>query len=543
MPTILPSNTSDDLDLSVLDSFNFNELEQQDQTPAKKKSETESESLDLSSLDNLFPKEIQPLSLPPSKITSGFGKRKDPYGLGVKFHNGVDIPIALITPINSLGKGTVIEVGDSGNKSYGRFVKVDYGGGLVLTYGHLNKVGVEAGDRISSEAVVGLSGSTGRSKGPHLHIKAELNGKPVNPVDYFGSIHDVAIGALSTDDVVNEAKLDLSVLDNLDENIIKAEENKEELDLSPVDQIGEFNIKDLKPLEEKPFVDRRTIEEKIAAGAAALHQPNITGANPNQLTGDRLTTIIPVKGVNRPDINTITDYWLGAIDPNYSQVNQEYRAQTGRNLIEFTGSAEPIGDHKYKLTARMTKGATDLINAYIEGRSKGGPQAGWEAAYLKSQQIKREEQAVRKQIEAAKQANVNVLAEKHPYIKTAFNILSPATLIDENAIKSGISQAGLADAQLIHNLRMLPEALYTLYRYGGDSQQYQDLIDKDREIQKNLFGYQNEIKQPESLSEKVGAGIVTGAISFPKYALAGSLGIGALPTLTYVENLHRGNIE
>jgi len=549
MATISALNSSDDLDLSVLDSLKLNdeELDDQDQSPTNKqqKQKQEEEPLDLSSIDKIFPKEIQPLSSPSSKISSGFGKRKDPFGLGIKFHNGVDIPIALNTPINSLGKGTVIEIGNSGKKDYGKFVKVDYGGGLVLTYGHLNKIGVETGDRISSEAVVGLSGSTGRSTGPHLHIKAELNGKPVNPVDYFGSIHDVAIGALSTDDVVNDAKLDLSVLDNLNEKAIKDEEDKEPLDLSPVDQIGDFNIKDLKPLEDKPFVDRRTTEEKIAAGAASLSQPKVSGANPNQLTGDRITTVIPVKGVNRPDVNTITDYWLGAINPSYSQINQEYRAQTGRNLIQFDGSAEYVGNHNYKLSARMTKGGTDLINAYIEGRSKGGPEAGWEAAYLKSQQIKREEQAVKEQIVNAKKQNIEDLAKRHPYISSAINIISPSSVLVTNKedVEAGIANAGLADAQLVHNLRMLPEALYKLYRYGGESKEYQDLIDKDREIQENLFGYQGEVKQPKDIGGKIIAGAATGVVSFPKYALAGQAGIGALPTLAYVENLHRGNIE
>lgn len=534
----MPSLLDEELNLSVLDSFEGFNLDEQDQD---KKKETKTDLLDLSVLDDTFTKETQPLSKPPAKITSKFGKRKDPFGLGERFHNGVDIPMKLNTPIASLGRGIVTKTGDDGGKSYGKYVVVDYGGGLELTYGHLSKIGVEIGDKVTPEAFVGLSGSTGRSKSPHLHIRAMLNGKPVNPEDYFGSIHDVALGALTETNAVDEAKLDLSILDTLDEEQIKREVDNEQLDLSALDTLGDISVK---PLEQLPYKDNRTIEEKIAAGAVASFQPKITSPNPNQLVGDQITTIIPVKGVNRPNINTITDYWLGAVDPSYSQINQEYRGMTNRNLIEFTGNAEYIGDNKYKLTARFTKSGTDIINAYIEGRKKGGPEAGWEAAYFKSQEIKRQEQVVRDELIRIKEANTDSLAKRHPYLTSILGIVSPITTVvsDPDVLRAGTAQAGLMDAQMVHNLKMLPEALYTLYRYGGDSEQYQQLIEKDREIQENLFSYHNEARQPDTTVGKVAAGTITGAMQFPKYVLAGSLGAGSLPTLAYVENLHRGNI-
>jgi len=172
------------LDLSSLGSFSSENLP--DETnPDLQQPKKSLQTLDLSSLDNLFPKEQQPLEKPTEEIRSKFGIRSDPFNGQPKFHNGIDLKLPLNSPVKSLGNGTVINVGDSGKKDYGKFVTIDYGGGLELTYGHLNQQKVEVGDKITSDALLGLSGNTGRSKGPHLHIKAMLNGVPVDPQKYF----------------------------------------------------------------------------------------------------------------------------------------------------------------------------------------------------------------------------------------------------------------------------------------------------------------------------------------------------------------------
>jgi hypothetical protein len=520
-------------DTDVIGSFNTDLSDDK-----KKKKES---SFDFSGQEDLFPKERQPLKTPSSKITSKFGKRSDPFGAGIKFHNGIDIPMTNNTPITSLGKGTVINIGDSGSKDYGRFVEVDYGGGLVLTYGHLNKVAVERGDRVSQEAIVGLSGSTGRSKGPHLHIRAKLNGKSVNPEDYFGNMHDIAIGALTNEDVISNKNYDFSGQDEIQE----ISDVSEAIDVEAFDFSGQDSIGEVKPIVETPAEDIRTVEERLAAGAASIDKEKITVTNPSQLVGSQITTIIPTKGAFKPDTNTAVDYWLGAIDPNYSRINSEYRSQTGKNLIEFDGKPEFIGDGKYQLTARLTKGSVELINAYISGRNKGGPEAGWEAAYFKSQEIRRQEQAVSEEIARVKAADKETFANKHPYIAAAFNILAPGSMLltDPKSVKAGIANVGATEAQLIHNLKLLPEAIYTLERYGGDSEEYERLIRRDETVQRRLESYQSEISQPETTSGKIVSGAVTGALSFPKYAIAGSAGVAGLPLLVYVENLHRGNRE
>jgi murein DD-endopeptidase MepM/ murein hydrolase activator NlpD len=529
----MPSLLDEELDLSVLSSLeNFNEQDQD------KKKEVKTDTLDLSVLEDTFSKEIQPLKTPEKKITSKFGKRKDPFGLGKKFHNGVDIPMKLGTPITSLGRGIVVNTGDSGSKDYGKFVVVDYGGGLQLTYGHLNKIGVEVGDKVTSEAFVGLSGSTGRSKSPHLHIKAMLNGKAVNPEDYFGSIHDVALGVLSNDDVVENSKLDLSILENLDEEEIKKEEEKEVLDLSSIDTLGDLTVK---PIEEVPYIDNSGLAETIARGSASYYQPKTSVKSPDEFVGNPIRTSINIlHDLNRPNLtgiglkpseNQVVDAWLGALDPSYAQLNSEYRNKTGKNLVllDANRAATYKGNSKWEIAGRLTYGAKELINSYIEGRKKGGVDAGIEAVYFKNQQLDRQAKIVGEEISKAQATNQERLNKAHPYIRLWAGF------------ESGVIQSGRMDAQLFHNLRMLPEAIYTLYRYGGDSDQYQQLIERDREIQEKLFSYQGDIPQSENISGKIAAGVGTGVASFPQYALAGSLGAGVLPTMVYVENLHRGS--
>jgi len=64
---------------------------------------------------------------------------------------------------------------------YGNMVELDHGNGLITRYGHLSRIDVEVGDKVSRGQLMGLVGSTGRSTGPHLHYEIRLNEKPINP--------------------------------------------------------------------------------------------------------------------------------------------------------------------------------------------------------------------------------------------------------------------------------------------------------------------------------------------------------------------------
>lgn len=122
-----------------------------------------------------------PVSIPApgAKITSIFGNRRDPFLGRLAFHAGIDFRVATGTPVHATGAGTVITAGRSGG--YGNMVEIDHGEGFTTRYGHLSKILVSVGDRITAGETIAKSGSTGRSTGPHLHYEIRHNGEAIDP--------------------------------------------------------------------------------------------------------------------------------------------------------------------------------------------------------------------------------------------------------------------------------------------------------------------------------------------------------------------------
>lgn len=104
-------------------------------------------------------------------VTSVRGYRKDPFGSGrLIYHNGWDIAVPVGTPVYPMSKGMVSYAG--WYKGYGYTVVVDHGfDGWVSLYGHNSKVLVSAGQIVENTSPIALSGSTGRSTGPHVHVE------------------------------------------------------------------------------------------------------------------------------------------------------------------------------------------------------------------------------------------------------------------------------------------------------------------------------------------------------------------------------------
>lgn len=94
-------------------------------------------------------------------------------------HHGLDIAVPLGTPVHSTQSGRVIHAGWN-DEGYGNLVIVE-NGAYRTYYAHLEDIDVQVGDQLASGAVVGLSGSTGNSTGPHVHYEVRLNGTTVNP--------------------------------------------------------------------------------------------------------------------------------------------------------------------------------------------------------------------------------------------------------------------------------------------------------------------------------------------------------------------------
>ena len=116
-------------------------------------------------------------------VTSEFGYRKDPFTGKTKGHGGMDLAVPTGTSVRAALPGTVSVSRYSA--SYGYYVMIDHGGSLATLYAHNSRLLVEAGQSVEVGDVVALSGSTGRSTGPHLHFEVRLNGVRTNPRSYL----------------------------------------------------------------------------------------------------------------------------------------------------------------------------------------------------------------------------------------------------------------------------------------------------------------------------------------------------------------------
>lgn len=110
-------------------------------------------------------------------ITSNYGWRHDPIDGGMRHHNGVDIAVPTGTSVKAIAAGTVLQ--STWRGGYGNLVSIDHGDGTVSLYGHNAQLLVAVGEQVQAGQTVALSGSTGRSTGPHLHFELWRNGSNV----------------------------------------------------------------------------------------------------------------------------------------------------------------------------------------------------------------------------------------------------------------------------------------------------------------------------------------------------------------------------
>jgi murein DD-endopeptidase MepM/ murein hydrolase activator NlpD len=116
-------------------------------------------------------------------ITSRFGARLDPFLRRPAMHTGVDFKAPIGYPARASAAGTVITAGYTGG--YGYMVEVDHGGGVTSRYAHLSRVLAREGDIVARGAIVGRTGTTGRSTGPHLHYEVRVDGRAIDPMSYI----------------------------------------------------------------------------------------------------------------------------------------------------------------------------------------------------------------------------------------------------------------------------------------------------------------------------------------------------------------------
>lgn len=115
-------------------------------------------------------------------ITSTVGGRASPGGIGSTNHKGTDIGrVGYTSPVYASKSGTVIV--SQRSSSYGEYVVISHGSGNTTLYAHLSSRKVSVGQYVNQGDVIGITGSTGNSTGPHLHFEITENGVRINPLN------------------------------------------------------------------------------------------------------------------------------------------------------------------------------------------------------------------------------------------------------------------------------------------------------------------------------------------------------------------------
>jgi len=117
------------------------------------------------------------------RLTSPFGPRHG------RMHEGDDLAAPLGTPIYATADGVVTKAGWS--SCYGRLIKIRHTMGYETRYGHLSRIRVKEGQRVSRGDRIGDIGSSGHSTGPHLHYEIRIGGRAINPMIYIKAGRDV----------------------------------------------------------------------------------------------------------------------------------------------------------------------------------------------------------------------------------------------------------------------------------------------------------------------------------------------------------------
>ncbi|MGB0783549.1 MAG: M23 family metallopeptidase [Marinomonas sp.] len=150
-----------------------------------------------------------------ARTSSGYGQRQHPVTGNMKFHRGQDFAVNTGTPIYAPADGTV-EVTRPSNQGSGNFLKLLHGYGFSSSYSHLSKFAVNKGDFVKMGDLIGYSGNSGLTSGPHLHYEIRFIGRALDPkpfinwnVDNFETIFD-SVRGIRWESLVDKIELRVS---------------------------------------------------------------------------------------------------------------------------------------------------------------------------------------------------------------------------------------------------------------------------------------------------------------------------------------------
>jgi hypothetical protein len=486
-------------------------------------------------------------------VSSGYGNRKAPTKGASTFHDGIDIPLDINTPLKPFGNGEVFFAGI--RKGYGKSVGIDYGNGVKVYLNHLNKTDVEVGDKVRPEAIIGLSGNTGTSTGPHVHIQAEKDGISIDPRKIFNedpSKVGLALtikGLLDDNNIIAESikddEADFSGLiqssNNIEQQKVAIEEEPDFSGIAPTTENEQIDTDVLKfiPADKPNKVGYGQLFTEgfashfgqMAKGIESLEkfQFKPRTANPNA-PGKRVTFTIPSENGERPNNDTVNKELARVL--GLSNLDNKFRKETNSPLIHLPSpdlKKNSDGTWRVDIEDGMTSGGVELVNAYARG--------GLKAFAAKRKELvdrikvyQEDEQKQKQQFES-----LQAFRKAHPYLNLLINPTEP--------IKHGLEDAALSEIQLMHTFSMLPKALGISLTEGMDSDSYTKLIQKDREIQKQINEATAAIPKEETVFGSIPRAITSSVEALPRFQVMGGMGSWSLPTITYLEHLHQGNGE
>jgi len=176
----LNSQEEDKQDLLVTTKNQERKYQSQLQTVQQQQKEIEKE---IYTLEDRLRMTIDPNSIPPAQkgilnwpvnnvITQTYGPTSQTGFVNdvYSFHNGIDLRAAIGTPIRAAADGIISGVGDDGKYAYGKWITINHQNGLTTLYGHFSVQKVSVGKQVKRGEIIGYSGNTGFTTGPHLHF-------------------------------------------------------------------------------------------------------------------------------------------------------------------------------------------------------------------------------------------------------------------------------------------------------------------------------------------------------------------------------------
>lgn len=118
-------------------------------------------------------------------VTSNYGNRMHPILNVFKFHHGIDLRAEMGTNTYATADGIVLKVNSHDYGGYGKKIEIIHNYGFQTIYAHLESIFVEEGDYIKKGQIIGATGNTGRSNGPHLHYEVRYLEKTIDPLKFL----------------------------------------------------------------------------------------------------------------------------------------------------------------------------------------------------------------------------------------------------------------------------------------------------------------------------------------------------------------------